>query len=72
MSMVLGRDQLWRELYSAKETERLLSISHATLYRLIARGLLDARKIGGKTTITGPSIKAFIASLPKVGEAAAA
>jgi len=66
----LGHDGLQRELYSPKETEHLLSISHATLYRLIDAKRLDARKIDGKTVITAPSIKAFLAGLPKVGEAA--
>ena len=55
-----------------KETEHILSVSHATLYRLINRGLLDARKIDGKTVITAASIQSFVADLPKVkiGEAA--
>jgi len=66
----LGHDGLQRELYSAKETEHILSISHATLYRLIRAKRLDARKIDGKTVITAPSIKAFLAGLPKVGEEA--
>jgi hypothetical protein len=61
-----------KELYSPRETEHLLSVSHATLYRLIGAGRLDARKIDGKTVITAPSIRQFIADLPKaeVGEAA--
>ena len=68
----LGCDGLQRELYSPREAEHILSVSHATLYRLINAGRLDARKIDGKTVITAPSIRAFVASLPKVGEAAAA
>ena len=66
----LGHGGLQRELYSPREAEHLLSISHATLYRLIAASRLDARKIDGKTVITASSIRAFLASLPKVGEAA--
>jgi helix-turn-helix protein len=69
----LGRDEIpSRALYSPRETEQLLGISHATLYRLVAARRLDARKIDGKTVITAPSIEAFLASLPKadVGEAA--
>jgi predicted DNA-binding transcriptional regulator AlpA len=65
-----GLGQIQRELYSPRETEHILSISHATLYRLINAGRLDARKIDGKTVITAPSIEAFLAALPKVGEAA--
>jgi hypothetical protein len=65
----LGRDHIRRELYSPKETEHILSVSHATLYRLINECRLDARKINGKTVITARSIEAFLASLPKAGEA---
>jgi excisionase family DNA binding protein len=66
----LGRDHVRRELYSPRETENILGVSHATLYRLINAGRLDARKVGGKTVITATSIEAFLASLPKIGEAA--
>jgi hypothetical protein len=53
-----------RALHSIKETEAILGISHATLYRLIAAGKLDARKIGLKTVITRDSIARLIAGLP--------
>jgi hypothetical protein len=53
-----------RALYSTKETEVLLSISHAQLYRLIGANRLDARKIGSRTFITLVSIEAFLNSLP--------
>jgi excisionase family DNA binding protein len=56
-----------RALYSPKETETLLSVSHAQLYRLIGAGRLDARKIGSRTLITAESIETFLASLPKIG-----
>ena len=59
----LGRDNL-RALYTPRETEQLLSISHAQLYRLIGRRLLDARKIGRSTLITAASIESFLAELP--------
>jgi hypothetical protein len=61
-----------RALYSPRETEGILGISHATLYRLIAAGRLDARKIDKKTVITAPSIEAFLAALPKAGSPAVA
>jgi len=68
----LGRESVQRALYSPRETEAILGISHATLYRLIDKGRLDARKIDGKTVITDDSIRQFIADLPraKSGEAA--
>ena len=59
-----GRNHLPRELYSPKETEHILSVSHATLYRLINAGKLDARKLNGKTVITAASIGQLIAELP--------
>jgi len=59
-----------RALYPIKEAQRLLSVSHAGLYRIIKNGGLDARKIGSRTLITAESIETFLSSLPKVGEAA--
>jgi excisionase family DNA binding protein len=56
---------LARALYSPRETEALLGISHATLYRLINAGKLDARKIGCKTAIPAASIERFLAGLPR-------
>ena len=58
---------LGRLLYSPAETEAILGISHATLYRLIRVGRLDAKKIGSKTVITAESIERLIAELPRVG-----
>lgn len=54
-----------RALYTPKETEVLLSVSHAQLYRLISAGRLDARKIGSRTLIPAESIARFLAGLPK-------
>jgi hypothetical protein len=62
----LGRDSL-RALYTPRETETILGISHASLYRLIGAGRLDARKIGSATRITAASIQALLDELPKVG-----
>jgi len=53
-----------RALYTPRETEALLGISHASLYRLIAAAKLDARKLGNKTLITAVSIAQLIAELP--------
>jgi len=64
-SFGLGQDQLPDPaLYPPRETERILSISHAQLYRLIGAGRLDARKIGRATYITRVSIERFLADLP--------
>ncbi len=62
----MGFESTLRLFYTLVETRALLGhISHATAYRLIARGALDARKILGKTVITGASIARFAADLPK-------
>jgi excisionase family DNA binding protein len=53
-----------RLLYSPSETETLLGLSHATLYRLVRAGCLDAVKIGSATRITQASIERFVSSLP--------
>jgi helix-turn-helix protein len=68
----LRHDSVQRQLYSPREAEHILSVSHATLYRLINASRLDARKIDGKTVITATSIQSFLAALPKakVGETA--
>ena len=59
-----------RLLYPPAEAERMLGISHATLYRLLRAGRLDAKKIGCKTVITAESIEQFIAGLPSAGRTA--
>jgi hypothetical protein len=56
-----------RALYSPRENEQILGVSHATLYRLISAGRLDARKLDAKTVITAESIERLVAELPKVG-----
>ena len=67
-----GHDSIQRALYSPREAEAILGVSHATLYRLINAKRLDARKLDGKTCITSESINRLINSLPqaKVGKAA--
>jgi excisionase family DNA binding protein len=67
----LGREGgVQRELFSPKEAETILGVSHATLYRLINSGQLDSRKIGSKAVITRASLQNFIAGLPVAKTAA--
>jgi hypothetical protein len=68
VSCGLGHEGVQRALYSPRQAEAILSVSHATLYRLISSNRLDARKIDGKTVITAQSIRRFIADLPRVGD----
>ena len=64
----LSRDHaVARFFFSVRETEAILGISHATVYRLISAGKLDARKLGNKTLITGESIDRLAMALPKAG-----
>jgi hypothetical protein len=51
--------------YRVDEAERTLGLGRTKLYHLIAAGLLDARKAGSRTIITGESLRAYLASLPK-------
>ncbi len=59
-----GHEPTRRALYSPKEIEQILGISHATVYRLLAARRLDGRKLGGRTVITAESINRLIGSLP--------
>lgn len=55
-----------RRLFSPREAEQLLSVSHAGLYRLLRSGQLTAVKMGGSTRITSESLYKFIDGLPTV------
>lgn len=59
-----------RLLYSPAETQQLLAVSHATIYRLLRAGKLTAVKIGGATRITASSIERLLAELPTIGRSA--
>jgi excisionase family DNA binding protein len=50
-----------RLLYSPAEAERLLGLSHASVYRLIRDGKLIAVKLGARTGITAASIERLCA-----------
>jgi hypothetical protein len=66
----IGNDALFPdEFYTVKEARTKGKFSHATCYRLINAGRLDARKLGGKTLITGASLRRLMANLPKAGRA---
>ena len=48
--------------YSVKELQRLLGVSHSSLYRAIGRGDLHTVKFGHRTLILRASLDAFIES----------
>lgn len=56
-----------KALYPVAEVERIISVSHSQLYRLINSGRLDACKIGSRSFVTAASITKFIEGLPRVG-----
>jgi hypothetical protein len=51
-------------LNSVADTKRHIGLGHTKVYELIGDGVLDARKAGAKTLVTGESIRTYIASLP--------
>jgi excisionase family DNA binding protein len=52
-------------LYTLPDASRLTGLGHTKLYELIGKGVLHARKAGSRTLITGESLRAYIAGLPK-------
>jgi hypothetical protein len=51
---------------STKQTAKELNCSRGKVYDLIARGLLDARKLDARTIVSVESRRALIANLPKL------
>ncbi len=51
--------------YRIDDARRILGLGTTKLYELIGTGILDARKAGSRTLITGDSLRAYVASLPK-------
>lgn len=49
-------------LYRIQEAMRLLSVSRATIYRMIQRGDLVAIKLGAATRITADSIEKVVST----------
>ena len=53
--------------YTVAEAVRVSNVGRTTLYELIRDGRLEARKLGAKTLIPAASLRALLATLPKVG-----
>ena len=51
--------------YRVEDARRMVGLGATKLYELIGAGVLDARKAGGRTLITGDSLRRYVASLPK-------
>ena len=50
--------------FSIADAAKTLGIGRTNLYRLIAAGLIDARRLGGRTIIPAISLRDFLAGLP--------
>ena len=51
--------------YRIDDAKRATGHGTTKLYELIGAGVLDARKAGGRTLITGESLRRYVANLPK-------
>ncbi len=62
-----GRKPLDHEplAYRIEDARRAIGVGTTRLYELIGAGVLDARKSGNRTLITGDSLRRYIADLPK-------
>ena len=49
---------------SPADAAKALGIGRTNLYRLISAGLIDARRLGGRTVIPATSLRDFLAGLP--------
>ena len=55
-----------RRAYTVRQFSEAFSLSRATVYNLISRGEIEARKVGGRTLIPAESAESWFASLPEV------
>ena len=52
-------------VYTIADARRRVACGTTKLYELIAAGVLDARKAGGRTLITAASLRAYAENLPQ-------
>jgi excisionase family DNA binding protein len=52
--------------YGIRSASQALDLGRTTVFDLIAAGKLEAYKCGGRTLISADSLRAFLASLPRV------
>ncbi len=51
--------------YSPNDAAKVLGIGRSTLFGLLARGELSARKLGTRTLITAAELERYVGSLPQ-------
>ncbi|WP_412760890.1 helix-turn-helix domain-containing protein [Paenibacillus validus] len=54
-------------LYSLKQVAEVLSLSYATVYRMVNDGTLPSTKVGGSIRVTQESLRKFIVENTKGG-----
>jgi hypothetical protein len=52
-------------LYRIEDAKRMTGHGTTKIYELMGAEILDARKAGGRTLITGESLRRYVANLPK-------
>lgn len=55
------------DVISTQEAARLLTVSRATLFRLLKTGKLPSRKLGRRTLISRGDVQTLLAGLPERG-----
>lgn len=55
-----------RRAYTVRQFSETFGVSRATTYSMIAAGLIEARKAGGRTLIPVDSAEGWFASLPRM------
>ncbi|WP_428321323.1 helix-turn-helix domain-containing protein [Paenibacillus dendritiformis] len=58
---------LIERLYTLKQVAEVLSLSYATVYRMVNDGTLPSTKVGGSIRVTQESLRKFILENTKGG-----
>lgn len=53
-----------RMSYSPSDAAKVIGVSRSTLFNLLARGDLKARKLGTRTLITSAELERYLSELP--------
>lgn len=56
--------------YTVEMAAKAATVGRTTIYEAIGAGALKARKLGRRTVILDEDLRAWLASLPSIGEAA--
>jgi excisionase family DNA binding protein len=59
-SRAASADQIDPLTVTVKEAQRITGLGHSTIYKLIGEGKLTTVKVGTRTLVTFPSVKALV------------